>query len=698
MDIIVFKKVDSKISFAMILSCLLIIVIQGGIVFYNINIMFNTNMEELVGSTAREKTNLIEQQIEKAQSITDDISSMVVGLVEPNRLKEDGKKYEEILDPIIKKIISDNIDQVMGAYLILDPEKAGEVYGVYYEDVDNDGNLQAKEKYKKEYFYKENERLSWYYDCIDKKEGVWFEPYKSKSNNVEMLSYTKPIYKDDIYIGMLSIDLNFQVIKDFVNQIELMNSGYIFVVNDQFHYIIHRTLTVEDNMETLEDGKYKELTQTIVNNEFATSKYEIDGKEKYLSFAKLSNGWIVCSVIGKDSLEQNNQYLFRIVGIMAIIAIIVSFIFVKIYCSSIGHSITYVTKSLNILSELNLTLSDKGRKYESKFKKKNQLGIMVTSLTKLRSHFIKIIPQIQNNSKDTFNYADILDNAVKHSSHSMNGISKVMEQVSATSVEQMEAAQSGVSQLNLLANMIEASMDQAKNVNEYLNRTHKNNEVNIHQIKDLVNKFQITMKNTKEVGDNIHILSEKSQNIGAIVTTIESIAEQTNLLALNATIEAARAGEHGKGFSVVAEEIKKLSEETTLATNEIGHIVKEICEKISTTEKSMQEGEIALVESSHAMTDTSKSFNIIAKDIIDMVDVTKGLIQNIDTININKEEVIQAIDTILSNSKETSESIEEIVSTVEDETKSITEMKEISNQLKELSESLDSIVNSFITK
>lgn len=81
---------------------------------------------------------------------------------------------------------------------------------------------------------------------------------------------------------------------------------------------------------------------------------------------------------------------------------------------------------------------------------------------------------------------------------------------------------------------------------------------------------------TEEMSKRVAEMGQRSQEIGAIVETIEGIAERTNLLALNAAIEAARAGEHGKGFAVVADEVRKLAEQSTRSTREITDLVKAV--------------------------------------------------------------------------------------------------------------------------
>jgi methyl-accepting chemotaxis protein len=97
-------------------------------------------------------------------------------------------------------------------------------------------------------------------------------------------------------------------------------------------------------------------------------------------------------------------------------------------------------------------------------------------------------------------------------------------------------------------------------------------------------------RRVQNTAETIKSLGQRSDQIGAIVGTIEDIADQTNLLALNAAIEAARAGEMGRGFAVVADEVRALAERTTKATHEISTMIKSIQVETKSAVDAMQEG------------------------------------------------------------------------------------------------------------
>lgn len=161
----------------------------------------------------------------------------------------------------------------------------------------------------------------------------------------------------------------------------------------------------------------------------------------------------------------------------------------------------------------------------------------------------------------------------------------------ATSTEEVGAQASTVAAAS--AEMAVTSDEIARNciaAAESAQQAAKNTRNGFELVTRTVNGIRERGERTRENAHTIALLGERSDQIGAIVSTIEDIADQTNLLALNAAIEAARAGEMGRGFSVVADEVRALAERTTRATKEISEMIRAIQQETKQAIISMDEG------------------------------------------------------------------------------------------------------------
>jgi len=141
-------------------------------------------------------------------------------------------------------------------------------------------------------------------------------------------------------------------------------------------------------------------------------------------------------------------------------------------------------------------------------------------------------------------------------------------------------------------------------------------------------------------------LDQKSNKIGEIVGLITNIADQTNLLALNAAIEAARAGEHGRGFAVVADEVRKLAEESRKAAGQISNLIHEVQEGTAKTVASMDVGAKQVSEGSEALNKTASEI--------------KGIVDKITTISSRVQEIAASAEEQSNGVKEVTNSVEEI--------------------------------------
>ncbi|MDA8163159.1 MAG: methyl-accepting chemotaxis protein, partial [Desulfobacteraceae bacterium] len=172
-------------------------------------------------------------------------------------------------------------------------------------------------------------------------------------------------------------------------------------------------------------------------------------------------------------------------------------------------------------------------------------------------------------------------------------------------------------------------------------------------------------KAMEQMVHGMEAIADSSGQIREIITLISDIAEQTNLLALNAAIEAARAGEHGRGFSVVAEEIRKLAERTSDSTKEIAELIRSSLEKVDEGKKSTaQTAQIieGIVESVKSSTDVTTRISLFAteyadgmNDLLKITDELKGLAEGIvqmtDQQAVRRQKTEEAMKTLVATSE-----------------------------------------------
>ena len=239
-----------------------------------------------------------------------------------------------------------------------------------------------------------------------------------------------------------------------------------------------------------------------------------------------------------------------------------------------------------------------------------------------------------------------------------------------------------------------------------------------------------TVKGMENIRDRVSVSAEKvremglhSEQIGEIVETIDSIASQTNLLALNATIEAARAGEHGKGFAVVADEVRNLAVKATVATQEIGKLIKNVQQTVGQAIQAIDEGTAEIkagvlqaTESGQALNailtavervnmqmgeiaGASQQMNASTNDMVNAMDSVSAIVEEnsamTEEMTASSGEVSQVFENIASISEENSAATEEVGAATEEMAAQAEEVTASAQALREIAQELQAAVAQF---
>lgn len=243
----------------------------------------------------------------------------------------------------------------------------------------------------------------------------------------------------------------------------------------------------------------------------------------------------------------------------------------------------------------------------------DEMGMLASSFDQMVKQLRDLIARVSETSS-----------AVATATQELHGtsseIASAAEVAAAQTVSVATASEEMAATSHDIAHSCQVAVD---GVTQAADATHKGFEV----VKSTVEGIRQRGDRTRENATIVASLGERSDQIGAIVATIEDIADQTNLLALNAAIEAARAGEMGRGFAVVADEVRALAERTTKATKEIGEMIRAIQQETKTAIASMDEG----VRGTERGAAEAAQLEISLQDILEQVNAVTDQVNQIAT-------------------------------------------------------------------
>lgn len=362
------------------------------------------------------------------------------------------------------------------------------------------------------------------------------------------------------------------------------------------------------------------------------------------------------------------------------LCIAIPFIFIVIISVLIIISVNSMVNHLVLISNTAERVADNDLAVaELKVNDSSEIGILTKAFNKMVHNLRFMSEKIQDTSTELTKSSQIITASMEQAAISSEEISKSIQDIASNSSNEAQESKSTYDITNVLSQKIEDMSLKLSSTLENANEMKEKNEIGMKAINDLEGSFKEYSDHALKVVEKIDSLSEESKFIGTILESINSIAAQTNLLALNAAIEAARAGEHGRGFTVVAEEVRKLAEQSSQSTKEIQKIVNTLMEDISsvgstlnTTRDLLHNVQSSLGVSNECFQVTKASVDntmvqikLLGNDLIEVEGVKNSVVDSIGNITNAIDQSAASIQVISSSTEEQSTALEEITSAIE---------------------------------
>lgn len=545
---------------------------------------------------------------------------------------------------------------------------------------------------------------------LDIKKPYVSEPLVSRATGKISVFLAVPVMNNGQLVGITGGTYSLEAVTELIKDLKFLDTGYGLIADNSGVVISHPRMPEAAGKLNIAEKKIneelklqeKELDDRLLSL-FATAAqsgkqthglYQFAGgvtRDGVFTPVDLAGGqrWVMVVSAPEAEATKATDALARIMLIISLVSLFIAAAAIVFIARQFTKPIALIRDQCMLLAGGDL------REREATVISEDEIGQLAQGFRQMRTNLRELVAKVHSQSEQLAASSEQLTASADQSAEAANQVAASITEVAAGTAEQLSAANESAA----VAEQISASIQHAASTTQEVALQSAQAAVKATDGSQSVNKaisqmaqIEQTVNSSAEV---VAELGERSKEIGQIVDTIAGIAGQTNLLALNAAIEAARAGEQGRGFAVVADEVRKLAEQSQEAAKQIADLIGSIQGDTDKAVTAMNDGTREVKVGAEVVNAAGQAFTEIVTLVTQVSDQIKETSAAMEQIASGSRHIVTSVNRIETLGKTAAGEAQLVSAATEEQSASMEEIASSSQSLAHLAMELREAVGKF---